>query len=191
MRARASWSATSASIRVCASPGPARRRMGTSPSRARCAPATRWWRRAGRRSASPVRCTPATSACAPAAATPSRSSRPPGSSPACSGVCSRASQDYAYAQPSLTKKKLRRLELTAGQPRYTAEAAGIWRAHDAVRQAERELAQQAETAYARSVRDWQAAQANKTGASATPRRASSGRQAASSAARRRSQTPRF
>jgi len=28
--------------------------------------------------------------------------------------------DYAYAQPSLTKKKLRRLEITAGQPRYNA-----------------------------------------------------------------------
>jgi transposase len=85
-------------------------------------------------------------------------------------------QDYAYAQPSLTRKKLRRLEITAGQPRYTPQAAGIWRANDAVRQAERELAQQAEAAYARTVRDWHAAQANKTGASATPGRASSGRQ---------------
>ncbi|MCA1680487.1 MAG: IS110 family transposase [Actinobacteria bacterium] len=49
-------------------------------------------------------------------------------------------QDYAYAQPSLTRKKLRRLELTAGQPRYSPEAAGIWHANDAVRQAERERA---------------------------------------------------
>ncbi|HYN92042.1 MAG TPA: transposase, partial [Thermoleophilaceae bacterium] len=32
-------------------------------------------------------------------------------------------QDYAYQQPSLTRKKLRRLELTAGQPRYTPKAA--------------------------------------------------------------------
>jgi transposase len=85
-------------------------------------------------------------------------------------------QDYAYAQPSLTRKKLRRLELTAGRPRNAPEAAGIWHANDAIRQAERELAHQAETAYARTVRDWHAAQAAKTGASATPGRASQGRQ---------------
>jgi hypothetical protein len=72
-------------------------------------------------------------------------------------------EDYAYAQPSLTRKKLRRLELTAGHPLYTPEAAGVWHANDAVRQAERELAQQAELAYQRSVRDWHAAQANKDG----------------------------
>jgi hypothetical protein len=41
-----------------------------------------------------------------------------------------------------------------------------------VRQAERELARQAEVAYARTVSDWHAAQANKLGASATPGRAS-------------------
>jgi transposase len=81
-------------------------------------------------------------------------------------------EDYAYAQPSLTKKKLRRLEITAGAPRYSAKAAGIWSANDAVRQAERELARQGEVAYARTVRDWHAVQANKVGASATLGRAS-------------------
>jgi transposase len=85
-------------------------------------------------------------------------------------------QDYAYAQPSLTKKKLRRLEITAGHPRYAPERAGIWHANDAVRAAERELARQAETAYARTVRDYHAAQATKVGAGATPGRASQGRQ---------------
>jgi hypothetical protein len=85
-------------------------------------------------------------------------------------------QDYAYAQPSLTNKKLRRLEITAGHRRYTPEAAGIWHANHAIRQAERELAHQAELAYQRTVRDYHATQANKTGASATPGRASSGRQ---------------
>jgi hypothetical protein len=45
-------------------------------------------------------------------------------------------EDYAYAQPSLTRKKLRRLELTAGASRYTPKAAGIWSANDAVRQAD-------------------------------------------------------
>ena len=29
------------------------------------------------------------------------------------------SQDYAHQQPSLTRKKLRRLEITAGAPKYT------------------------------------------------------------------------
>src|SRR5439155_2398741 len=81
-------------------------------------------------------------------------------------------EDYAYQQPSLTKKKLRRLEIAAGAERYTAKAAGIWSANDAVRQAERELARQAEVAYARTVRDWHAAQAVKVGASVTPGRAS-------------------
>ncbi len=81
-------------------------------------------------------------------------------------------EDYAYAQPSLTKKKLRRLEITAGAPRYAAKATGIWSANDAVRQAERELAHLAEVAYARTVRDWHATQAKKAGASATLGRAS-------------------
>jgi hypothetical protein len=81
-------------------------------------------------------------------------------------------EDYAYAQPSLTKKKLRQPEITAGQPRYTPKAAGIYAANTAVREAERELARQAEVAYARTVRDWHAAQVKKVGASATPGRAS-------------------
>ena len=84
----------------------------------------------------------------------------------------RREEDYAYAQPSLTKKKLRRLEITAGAPRYSANAAGIWSANTAVRQAERELARQAEVAYARTVRDWHAAQTANVGASVTPGRAS-------------------
>ena len=81
-------------------------------------------------------------------------------------------EDYAFAQPSLTKKKLRRLEITAGAERYTQSGAGIWVANDAVRQAERELARQAELAYARTVRDWHAVQASKEGASVTKGRAS-------------------
>jgi len=81
-------------------------------------------------------------------------------------------EDCAYAQPSLTKKKLRRLEITAGAERYTAKAAGTWSANDAVREAERDFARQAQLAYTRTVRDWHAAQAKKVGASATPGRAS-------------------
>jgi transposase len=81
-------------------------------------------------------------------------------------------QDYAYAQPSLTKKKLRRLELTAGAPKGKLTP-GVWAANTAMRQAERELAQQAELAYRRTVADWQA---HNKGAGATPGRASQGRQ---------------
>ena len=82
-------------------------------------------------------------------------------------------QDYAFAQPSLTRKKLRGLEHVAGttERRRDARTASKSRC-----QAERELAEQAETAYARTVRDWQAAATHKTGASATQGRASSGRQ---------------
>jgi transposase len=81
-------------------------------------------------------------------------------------------EDYAYQQPSLTRKKLRRLQIAAGAKRYTPKAAGIWAANDAVRNAERELARQAEVAYARTVRDWHATQAEKVGASVTPGHAS-------------------
>jgi hypothetical protein len=81
-------------------------------------------------------------------------------------------EDYAHQQPSLTKKKLRRLELTAGAPKYAKTAGGTWSSNDAIRQAERELAQQAEASYKRMVTDQQAgAPARKVGASATPERA--------------------
>jgi transposase len=78
-------------------------------------------------------------------------------------------EDYAFGQPSLTKKKLRRLELQAGAPRGKVTP-GIWSTNQAMRTAERELAEQAEVAYKRTVADWHAAA--KTGADATPGRAS-------------------
>jgi transposase len=80
-------------------------------------------------------------------------------------------EDYAFQQPSLTRKKLRRLELTAGAPKG-AGGTGVWATNNAMRRAERELARQAEAAYARTVADWHATK----GASATPGRASQGRQ---------------
>jgi transposase len=55
---------------------------------ARSAHATRWSRRAGARCASPARYTPSMSASAHAVDTPLRSSPPPESSRACSGLCS-------------------------------------------------------------------------------------------------------
>jgi transposase len=81
-------------------------------------------------------------------------------------------EDYAYQQPSLTKKKLRQLQVIAGAERYTPAATGIYSANSAVRQAERELARQAELAYARTVRDWHATRVEKAGASVTRGRAS-------------------
>jgi transposase len=81
-------------------------------------------------------------------------------------------QDYAHQQPSLTKKKLRRLEITAGAPRYAGTASGIWSTNLAIRQAERRLAEQAEVSYKRMVTDQQAgAPARRVGASVTAERA--------------------
>ena len=79
-------------------------------------------------------------------------------------------QDYAFGQPSMTARKIRRLEITAGAPRRT-DTRGVWAANRAMRDAERDLARQAEHAYAQTIRDRQAA-GLKSGASATPGRAS-------------------
>jgi hypothetical protein len=76
------------------------------------------------------------------------------------------------AQPSLTAKKLRKLELIAGAERYEHSATGIYSANQAMRKAEQDLARQAEASYERIVRDWQAtAPKKRVGASATPERA--------------------
>jgi transposase len=81
-------------------------------------------------------------------------------------------KDYAHQQPSLTRRKLRQLEITAGARRYTRRAAGVWSTNDLTRQAELELARQAETSYKRMVQDQQAgAPAKKAGASVTLERA--------------------
>ena len=82
------------------------------------------------------------------------------------------SEQYAHQQPSLTAKKLRRLELTAGAEKYSKAAGGLWSTNQAMREAERELARQAEASYVRMVRDRQAAAPKKAlGASVTPGRA--------------------
>src|SRR5437868_10120409 len=81
-------------------------------------------------------------------------------------------QDYAHQQPSLTRKKLRRLEITAGAPKYTRRSAGIWSTNNLMRNAELELARQAEASYKRMVLDQQAGgPAKKEGASVTLERA--------------------
>jgi transposase len=82
-------------------------------------------------------------------------------------------EDYAHQQPTLTKKKLRQLELTAGAPKHAKSKIGAFTsANKAIRDAERQLAEQAEISYKRLVQDQQAgAPARKVGASVTPERA--------------------
>jgi transposase len=83
-------------------------------------------------------------------------------------------EDYAHQQPSLTAKKLRLLEIRAGAKPLKGTNTGLFATRQRMRQAERELAQQAEASYKRTVSDWQAAaqkKAKKAGASVTPGRA--------------------
>jgi transposase len=81
-------------------------------------------------------------------------------------------EDYAHQQPSLTKRKLRQLELTAGAPKHARTTVGELGRNETLRQAERQIAEQAEASYVRMVKDWQAAApARKVGASVTLERA--------------------
>ena len=66
-------------------------------------------------------------------------------------------EDYAFARPSLTDKKLRALELRAGMPPHRGKK-GTAAAYSLkeVRRRELELAEQAEHAYRQQVADWQA-----------------------------------
>ncbi len=66
-------------------------------------------------------------------------------------------EDYAFARPSLTAQKLRKLELRAGLPSHRGQKgkAAAYSLKE-VRRRERELAEQAEHAYGQLVADWQA-----------------------------------
>jgi hypothetical protein len=66
-------------------------------------------------------------------------------------------EDYAFARPSLTAKKLRALELKAGVPSRRGQkgTAAAYSLKD-VRARDKALAEQAERAYAQMVADWQA-----------------------------------
>jgi transposase len=117
----------------------------------------------GWRSRPQVRCVPSLNGSAPGAGCRSPSSRPPASSRCCAGRCSSAAEDYAFARPSLTDKKLRALELRAGMPSRRGQkgkAAGY--SLKEVRRRERELAEQSERAYRQLVADWQAKAPSKT-----------------------------
>ncbi len=81
-------------------------------------------------------------------------------------------EDYAFARPSLVRRKLRALERVAGAPRAKPgpKSDPVWNTTNEA--AERRVAEQAEAAYRRFVADWQASRP-KAGAGATPERASS------------------
>jgi transposase len=82
-------------------------------------------------------------------------------------------EDYAFKRPAALAEKLRALELTAGAERRQGRREGARvRVSAQRRQADKELAAQAEIAYRRLVADWQAT-GPKAGAGATPGRASS------------------
>jgi transposase len=87
-------------------------------------------------------------------------------------------EDYAFERPQLTQRKLRRLELAAGEPRRRGQADGA-SSKDPEREAvERAAAECAEAAYRRLVADWTA---SATGGAGVGAGASQGR--ASEAAR--------
>ena len=104
-------------------------------------------------------------------------------------------EDYAYAQPSLTAKKLRLLEVRAGAPTRRGIPSGTWPTRQRMRAAELGLATQAESAYKRMVAEWQRTQAkrkaiaDKQGAGATPGRASSGPSSGQAARQNQAPTP--
>lgn len=79
-------------------------------------------------------------------------------------------EDYAFARPSLVRRKLRRLELAAGAPHHKSgpRPDPVWKTDADERECR--LAEQAERAYERLVAD-RAASGARVGAGATPGRA--------------------
>jgi transposase len=63
-------------------------------------------------------------------------------------------EDYAFARPSLTREKIRKLELATGAERQKGKRIGVWGTKEQHR-LDKELAAQAELAYRRLVQDWQ------------------------------------
>jgi transposase len=63
-------------------------------------------------------------------------------------------EDYAFARPSLTREKIRRLELMTGAQRQKGKRIGVFVTKEQ-HQLDKELAAQAELAYRRLAQDWQ------------------------------------
>jgi transposase len=87
-------------------------------------------------------------------------------------------EDYAFARPSLTREKIRRLELMTGAERQKGKRIGVFVTKEQHR-LDKDLAAQAELAYRRLVQDWQPAINKGTGAAPgrASRRPSSGQPA--------------
>lgn len=81
-------------------------------------------------------------------------------------------EDYAFGRPAMTRNKIRKLELLAGAPPQKGRHGIAGGKSKAVFDAERELSRQAELAYRQMVKDWTATGPGKSGAGATPGRAS-------------------
>src|SRR3954453_15053171 len=81
-------------------------------------------------------------------------------------------EDYAFQRPSMTRNKIRQLELLAGAPPRKGKAGVAGGKSQKLWDAERELSRQAEASYRRLTADWRATgPAKKVGAGATPGRA--------------------
>src|SRR6266516_724427 len=94
-------------------------------------------------------------------------------------------QDYAFARPSLTREKIRKLELATGAERQKGKRIGVWVTKEQHR-LDKELAAQAELAYRRLVQDWQPAI---KGTGAAPGRASCGPSSGQAARQETAPTP--
>jgi transposase len=99
-------------------------------------------------------------------------------------------EDYAYARPSVLRKKLRDVALGAGEPalptRHNGQRISSTKAE---RDAERELNRRAEDAYRRLIADWKASAPGKAGAGATRGRAPSKPSKRQAARQAEAQTP--
>jgi len=100
-------------------------------------------------------------------------------------------EDYAFAQPSRVRAKVRRVELDAGAPPLATRHGGQRISASATeREAERPLAQQAEASYRRLIADWKATGPAKTkGAGATHGHASQRPSTGQAARQAQAQTP--
>jgi hypothetical protein len=78
-------------------------------------------------------------------------------------------EDDAFARPSLTREKLRRLELMTGAQRQKGKRIGVWATKEQYR-LDKQLAAQVEIAYRRLVQDWQSALKGKGAAPGRARR---------------------
>jgi hypothetical protein len=89
----------------------------------------------------------------------------------------------------MTRSKVRALELATGAPPRKGMRGIAGNKTPATREAEREIARQAEAAYRRMVADWRAAGPAKAGAGATQGRASRGPRRAAARQTDQPQTP--